>query len=216
MPPRQMALTLRAWGGARRNAGRKPTGVRAGVPHAPRASPAGRYPAHVTLRMLGHVYNLRARRCFRVIERSLRRGRERFGFRAVEFAVLGNHLHLIVEAEDAVALGRGMKGLGVRLARGLNRLMGRKGAVLADRYHSRLLRSPKEVRSALVYVLHNANAHFGLTGVDPLSSAPWFDGFRHMVRRRTDPPILVRARTWLLGVGWLRHGMIGLRELPGS
>lgn len=65
-----------------------------------------------------------------------------------------------VEAVDQVALGCAMKGLGVRLARGLNRLMnGRRGQVLADRYHAHILRTLSEVRRAVTYVRHNHQRH---------------------------------------------------------
>ena len=39
-------------------------------------------------------------------------GAARFGFRLVHYAVMGNHVHLIVEAPDRRALWRGMQGLG--------------------------------------------------------------------------------------------------------
>jgi hypothetical protein len=57
--------------------------------------------------------------------------------------------HLIVEADDENALGRGMKAIGSRLARAVNRVFRRSGAVLVDRYHLRALRTPREVRNAL-------------------------------------------------------------------
>jgi hypothetical protein len=87
---------------------------------------------------LPHVWNLRSRRCFSRIAKSFSRGRDRFGFRIVHFSVQGNHLHLVVEADDERALARGMQGLGVRIAKALNRLMARKGAVFADHYHARI------------------------------------------------------------------------------
>jgi hypothetical protein len=96
-----------------------------------------------------------------------------------------------------------MQGLGVRIAKALNRVMGRKGAVFADHYHSRILRSPTEVANALVYVLMNFLHHFPgevvhYTGDlrDRFSSA-WRD-------QGKDPPV-VPARTWLLSVGWRRR-----------
>jgi REP-associated tyrosine transposase len=49
--------------------------------------------------MAGHVWNLRSRRCFETIEDCLAKARERFGLRVIEFTVLGNHLHLVVEAD---------------------------------------------------------------------------------------------------------------------
>ena len=67
-------------------------------------------------------------------------GADRFGFKLVHYSVQGNHLHLLVEARDERALSRGMNGLGVRVARGLNRVMRRHGRVLADRYHAHILR----------------------------------------------------------------------------
>jgi hypothetical protein len=70
-----------------------------------------------------------------------------------------------------------MKGLAVRLARGLNRLMGRRGTVFADHYHSHVLRTPDEVRTALAYVRDNFASHAARRGrplrepgPDPFSS----------------------------------------------
>jgi hypothetical protein len=65
----------------------------------------------------------------------------------------------IVEAEDSEALARGMQGLKARIARALNRLWGLSGPRFPDRYHSRVLRTLREVRSALLYVLDNARRH---------------------------------------------------------
>jgi len=93
------------------------------------------------------------------IERTFANGCERPGFRLVHYSLQGNHAHLIVEADDPGSLGRGMKAIGARLARAVNRIARRTGRVLADRYHMRLLSTPKEVRNALRYVLLNARRH---------------------------------------------------------
>jgi hypothetical protein len=77
---------------------------------------------------------------------------------------------LLVEAEDERALSRGMNGLGVRVARGLNKVMRRKGTVLEERYHGHILRTPTEVRNARHYLLANARAHYGIVGADPFAS----------------------------------------------
>ena len=158
-------------------------------------------PLHVTLRMAPHVYNLRSRRSFRVIAAALRLGGDRFDVRVVEFSVQGNHIHLVVEAPNHRALARAIQGFSIRVARGLNRMMGRKGRVLDDRYHARVLRTPTEVRRAIHYVLENARKHAAQRGetyapgyVDPYSSA----GARDLAL----PP----AQTWLLREGWRRAG----------
>ena len=107
-------------------------------------------------------------------------GETRFGARVVQLSVQGNHLHLLVEAGDQLALSRAMKGFAVRLARGLNRMMNGRGRVLGDRYHARPLRSPTEVRRARHYIRHNAQHHAISTGeVDAYGSdAP---GLRELV-----------------------------------
>jgi len=144
--------------------------------------------------MLPHVWNLRSRRSFRVFRAAIAAAGERFGMRVCAFSVQGNHLHLIVEADDRVALSRGMKGLGVRLAKGLNKLMGRSGPVLADRYHDHVLRTPSEVARAVRYVRRNRAHHLGDRSarlpagyVDPYSSAGPLHGI-----------VLPAPRTWLL------------------
>ena len=142
---RQLGLEFRTWGGKRAGAGRKPRGAKAGVSHRPRADWHQRRPLHVTLRMAPHVYNLRSRRSFRVIEAALWVGGDRFDVRIIHFSVQGNHLHLIVEAPNRRALARAIQGLSIRIAKGLNRMMGRSGRVIGDRYHARVLRDRKSV-----------------------------------------------------------------------
>jgi hypothetical protein len=99
--------------------------------------------------MADHVWNLRSQRSFRIIDRAIR-GAQRCGsFRVIHFSVQGNHLHGVVEGDGDRSFESGMRSLTLRLARGLNAMMGRKGSVLADRFHAHVLRTPAEVRNAL-------------------------------------------------------------------
>jgi hypothetical protein len=75
----------------------------------------------------------------------------------LHYAVIGNHIHLIVEANDRRSLGRGMKGLGVRISKGLNRVMERHGRVLHDRYDAQILRTQTEVKRMQQYFLKNGH-----------------------------------------------------------
>lgn len=124
----------------------------------------------------------------------------------MQYSVQSNHVHLLVEVDGAHALGRGMKSIGARLARAVNRVFLRKGPVLEDRYHMRLLRTPREVRHALRYVLLNARKHFGrATGspVDPASSGRWFGGWATKDRstaRRSEVCNDRRARSAIRGL----------------
>jgi hypothetical protein len=111
------------------------------------------------------------------------------------------------------------------VAKAVNRLHSRRGRVFAERYHARPLRSPIEVRRALVHVLFNERHHLAQRGLslppwwlDACSSAREFSGF--VVPREIPPPALgprettVPARCYLLRVGWKRHGLIRIDEAP--
>jgi REP element-mobilizing transposase RayT len=177
-------------------------------------------PVLVTSRLCAGLPRLRRSEELAVLQRAFSAGAERFGLRLVHFSIQENHLHFLVEIQNEHSLSRGIKGLLVRVARALNRLWDRKGAVIADRYHARVLRTPCEVRTALVYVLQNARKHgCSLHEADPFSSARWFDGWMHPLlplstSARWHSPPVVEARTWLLRVGWRRHGLIFLSERP--
>ncbi|MCA3009328.1 MAG: hypothetical protein INH34_13220, partial [Phycisphaerales bacterium] len=147
--PVQGALPLRSWGGARKGAGRKPKGTVALVGHRVRAAHAASHPALVTVKLRAGLPKLRQRHERAALLARFARGKDRFGFRLLHFSILNDHLHFVVEAKDRTALCRGLQGLLIRLARGLNKLWGRKGKVFADRYHDRALKSPREVRNAL-------------------------------------------------------------------
>ena len=263
---KQGQLSFSTWGGARKGAGRKPKGERALLPHRSRPDHKARFPVLVTTRLCAGLPSLRkpgeAARIRAAIalanedasagethaaragagRRSGAReaGKGSANFQVVHHSIQSNHLHLIVEAADRRLLTRGVQGLLIRIARALNRLWGRRGAVFADRFHERELRKPRQVRNALVYVLQNLRKHgITLDGPDPYSSAPEFSGWSRGDRRgpgqdahvresrmggdtapqpqwlrrafRADVPM---AKTWLLAVGWLRHGLIDARERP--
>nr|WP_232287395.1 hypothetical protein [Anaeromyxobacter dehalogenans] len=176
--------------------------------------------------MLPHVWNLRSQRALRVVEAAFEAATAaRSTFRVVHFALEGNHLHLIAEADGSRALSSGMQGLCIRLAKGLNRMMGRRGKVFADRYHARVLGTPTEVRTALAYVLLNHRSHLarmgkplGRGGVDRFSSGGWFDGWRGggagAAVREAARSITAAPRSWLLSTGWRRRGLLSCDEVP--
>jgi len=149
-------------GGARRGAGRKCASKRRRVSHKTRSRLLARHPLLVTIRLRSGLPSLRRRRELALIRRGLAIAAERFGVRFVQHCVLSNHAHLIVEVADQRSLARAMKGLLVRIARGLNGLWERSGSVFDDHDHARALKTPREVRNALVYVLQNARKHGAL------------------------------------------------------
>jgi REP element-mobilizing transposase RayT len=183
---------------------------------------------HVTLRVRREVPNLRRNAFLPVLTDALRAGKECAGFRLCHYVIMGNHLHLVVEADDQRCLARGLQGLTIRLAKRLNRAARRSGKFFADRYHARILRTPTEVHRALAYVLLNLRKHTaelypsaplaaGAPGtVDAFSSGPWFADWHSPPRglerlRSGTPPVVLRPRSWLLRGGWKRAGVIASR-----
>jgi REP element-mobilizing transposase RayT len=178
---------------------------------------------HVSLHTRRDVPSLRSQVCFSALRRAFAAGKDKFGFRLVHFSVQGNHLHFIVEAGDNRALSRGMQGLAIRMARGVNGAVGRKGSVFAERFHAKPLGSPRQVRAALVYVIRNDVKHDVQHGgrvsseLDPCSSARWFDGWRTRAPCNDDDEAerpIVAPRTWLLARGWQLLGKIESFEIP--
>jgi len=178
----------------------------------------------VTLRVRGGLPRLRSRRLAGELRRSFGEACERGDFRLVHYSVQHDHVHLLVEAEDQAALGRGMKSLGARVSRAIQGVFRVTGRVLAQRYHAHVLRTPREVRRALAYVLLNVRKHWherrGAAPplrLDDASSSRWFDGFTFQLPGdRTGPREVASPRTWLLARGWRRHGLIDPAAFPGS
>jgi hypothetical protein len=158
------------------------------------------------------------------LERTWRQACERPRFRLTHYSVQGDHVHLIVEASSARDLACGMKSIGARFARAVNRVFQRVGRVLADRCHVHVLRTPREVRNAIAYVLLNARGHLAKAGrplphvasIDPASSGRWFSGWRLGSPQPRDPPAVAAPHSWLLRFGWRRRGLIDLAEVPGG
>jgi putative transposase len=175
----------------------------------------------MTLRAVSRLRSLRTQAVFLEMRSSLARASST-SFRILQFSVQADHVHLLLEATDKASLSRGAAGLSIRLARAVNRVLRRHGHVWGDRYHARALRTPREVRSGFVYVLTNWRKHLpNARGLDPCSSAFWFDGWKGRAERDEPPwwdiaeqsPV-ARCKTWLAWKGWRRHGLILRDEHP--
>ncbi len=211
-------------GGPRPRSGR-PAAPGARVLHREREKIPGSCPVHVTLRVRKDVPGLRRKALVREFRRSLAKACERGRFRVVHYSVQKNHVHMLVEAQGKKELASGMKSIGARFARAVNRVFRRRGPVLDGRFHHRILRSPTEVRNALAYVLLNVRKHRVQAGhgvppvlLDDASSGQWFDGWKRPPPARSGATGLrdvAPARTWLLNMGWRGRGLIDPSEVPG-
>ena len=214
-------------GGWRPGAGRpKKKGA---VSHLTRARFSAHTPQHVTMRLAADAPSIASRWLMSHVIRPAIRASEKPWFRVVEFNVLGNHMHLIVEASGADQLARGVQGLAVRIARNTNWALNRDGKLFGQRYHARSLKTPTEVRNALRYVLlnrkhHAAEKRFARGWIDPCSSAIWFTGWKRTIcisdaiePIATEPRPTALAHTWLLKEGWRRRsGLLDYDDTPAS
>jgi REP-associated tyrosine transposase len=202
-------------------------GKKARVSHERKAGFAKLAVLHITCKLLPGLGSLRDPRIAVLLMAYLgccceaclpRRG----GFRIVEFSIQGNHVHLICEAKSQGELSRGMQGLMSGMARTLNRELGRKGTIFADRYHAELITSPTQCRNALLYLLANGKKHGVLHSnqeVDPWSTAPWFPftaADKQAAWSPAGPKPAAAARSWLLRMGWRRGGSIYRHDHPKS
>jgi len=223
----------------------------AGVSHAARPSFETTRALHVTLRVLDVIGRLRTRSAYMAIREAAITVLKHEAFRIIQMSIEGTHIHLVVEADSRAALSAGMKAFEISAAKHLNAEFSRaggwwqrkraarlghalpkrrKGRVFSDRYHETFIKTPKQARHALAYVLNNWRRHREDRAaiargwlIDPFATGWAFDGWKE----RADTPFVWKVRdtyqpipvwlpkTWLLRTGWKMHGLIGVREVPG-
>jgi len=195
---KQLFLPFPKRGGRQPGAGRPRTREYPGVigtlvPHLGRKAFVSRRAVHVTQRLRPGVGYLRKQGPAEVVLRAFRDAADLHGMRIAHYSIQGSHLHLVVEADDAVSLSRGMQGLCVRIARRLNRHLRRRGTVFADRYHANVLESRRQVANAVRYVVGNYRHH----------TREWLrPGWRDEYATEATRP-LAEPKLWLLRIGWL-------------
>ena len=186
-------------------------------------------PVHVTMRISAAVGSMRKRHMYRAVQQATLHAFAAKQVRIVHFSIQHDHLHAIVEADDRDRLARGLQGFQICAARRINTKIQRTGTVFTDRYHARLLTNPRQVRNTIAYVLNNWRRHredrrgvFRGFRIDPFASSIMFSGWANYefstAALRAPPtyePLWVYLPTcWLLRVGWQRHGLLDVTEVP--
>ena len=227
---RQQQLRFRTRGGKRKGAGRRASGPRP-IHHDERIRVVPSVPIHVTCRTLPRVGSLRRDALHAAIRTATTVVGRHDAFRIIHVSIQRTHLHLLVEADSGRALTAGMCSFLISAARHINRAVRARAGRVFERYHARSLTTPREVRNCLSYVLnnwrhhgeHRASATASRWLVDKYSSGIAFDGWKELGRgeRFITPPghaalVVWRPRVWLLTTGWLRHGLVSIREVPGG
>ena len=224
-------------GGYRPGAGRpRIKHRRASEAHRTRPRIRRHNPLHVILRAVGEVGSLRSEAGMDAAREALIAAyKHEDTFRIVHFSLQRKHIHFIVEADDYLALARGMKAFAGSMAKHMNALISkqrglakrRRGSVFADRYHAKVLSTPTQVRNTIAYVLNNWRHHGEDRNtdapVDRYSSGIYFDGWKEREHKPYwvtpagyDIPLVAWARTYLLKTLWKKKRLIGAYEVPGG
>lgn len=173
-------------------------------------------PVHVVLRTMPGMPKLRGFEAYQAVREALARvGLP--GFRVVHTSMQDTHFHFLVEAENKAVLSRGMQGLAISLAKRINAAHGKRGVprvgkVFAYRYHATPIRTPRQARNALRYVLnnwrHHQNSASAYDQLDPYATGYAFSGWSRETgwyENWAGIPSMA-PETWLLNVGWQRAG----------
>jgi REP element-mobilizing transposase RayT len=136
-------------GGRRSGSGRKRIHSK-GVAHRSREEVTKRTPVHVNFKYKTHIRN---KTCLKLLKRAIVNARS-YGLRVIHFSMQHNHIHLILEPSSNEILTRGMRSLTITFAKGL-----KAGKVQIERYHLHVLKSVREAKNAVHYVLFNKQKH---------------------------------------------------------
>lgn len=200
-----MQYAFKFRGGKRKGAGRKNrSGQRA---HSRRERVDFKKPLHITLKIRkgeprrGYIFKRMKHACRRL---------KTFSLHVLHFALLGDHIHMIVEARNNVALTKGIQSL-------TGTLVKRFGMRFKDRFHLTKITSPRQMKNTYRYVLLNFAKHEKLPAhVDQYSTGHAFRHWRKLIgrfplgdgdRKATRPCEefgLSEPRSWLAVTGWMR------------
>ena len=192
-------LEFKMHGGKRKNAGRKNrTGQST---HKKRPTIDGKKPLHITLKC---TPNLQKPKILNKMKEACKRTQD-FEMNVLQFSILCDHIHMIVEAKSNDAVTRGIKSL-------TNKLAKKFGTKFKGRYHMRIITSPRQMKNTYKYVMLNYAKHADLPAhIDGFSTGDTFTHWSKLTKihgdheeRKPDHYGLKKPETWLADRGWMR------------
>jgi REP element-mobilizing transposase RayT len=199
---------VKGWGGVRVRAGRP--NLSKTVNHMKRPTVDIRRPIHITMRLKDGVSSIRRNRLLKEFKKSVL-GAKKQGLYVIHFSIQRNHFHLFAEAKNNTALALGMRALAGRFAKciknysALRGVTPKKGSVFIGRYHLHVLKTARETKNALEYVLLNFSKHRKvIEHIDHFSSGIFFKHWPKLLGKRFTSIIKADAEFWsehLTGAG---------------
>jgi REP element-mobilizing transposase RayT len=152
-------------GGRRPNSGRKRIHSK-GVAHKTRTKITANTPFHINFKYRTFIRTeILLEHFILAIMKS-----QKHGFRIIHFSLQTNHVHLIAEAQNNQILVKGMRSLTNSFVKRIAMTKKLKGSIQIERYHLHVLRTLKEAKNAIDYVLYNRKHHTGEHLEDSFSS----------------------------------------------
>jgi REP element-mobilizing transposase RayT len=113
---------------------------------------------HLTIKVRDNKADIQSKRILKALHYAIKRARLK-GLRVLHYTLEYNHVHLLVESVDNKILHKGMQAFGITIAKAINKIKKTKGTVYKNRYHLRLINSPKQLKNALHYIFSNGIKH---------------------------------------------------------
>jgi len=95
------------------------------------------------------------RSCCQIVINGIRFLRTYLGHRVHAYALMPDHVHLVVTPRESSNVSQIMHGLKLHTAREIGVLLGSKGGIWQARFYEQALRTPKDVEEAILYVHDN-------------------------------------------------------------
>lgn len=77
----------------------------------------------------------------------------------IHYSLEFDHVHLLIEAENNLILGKGMQAFGVTMAKAINIIRKLSGSVYKHRYHFRQILSCRQLKNVMMYIFRNGLKH---------------------------------------------------------
>lgn len=113
---------------------------------------------HLTIKVQKIKADIKNKMILTMLKKAILNAR-RMGLKVIHYSLEYDHVHLLIEADNNVILGKGMQSLGVTLSKAINRTKRIKGRVYKHRYHFRKINSARELKNVMFYIFNNGVKH---------------------------------------------------------
>ncbi|MBC7714103.1 MAG: transposase [Rhizobacter sp.] len=130
----------------------------AGIRHTSRPELHRPCSLHLTVKIKKIKADIKNKTILHFLKRAILNSRKQ-GLKVIHFSLEYDHVHLLIEADNNIVLGKGMKSFGVTLSKAINKVKNQKGGVYKHRYHFRQISSARQLKNVMKYIFLNGVKH---------------------------------------------------------